>query len=213
MEAGTIKSIERIALEMASSLQLPHVLSTITQGLVDDLDAAFARIWLIGPGDLCNDCHKADVCNARERCLHLEASAGLYTNLDGEYRRVPLPGYAFQHGSYWIEPGTGAHERVRDDEPERLAELDEWFFEPAWKEAPPERPRPSEGSSWLVFLDGAGAGARLCDRLRERGDDVVVVHEGDAFYQLSEGEYVLSPEHGRDGCGEAPDADALGRIY
>jgi len=75
---------------MASSLDLQVVLDTITQGLVEELDAAFARIWLIGPGDLCADCHKAADCANRSRCLHLEASAGLYTNLNGEYRRIPL---------------------------------------------------------------------------------------------------------------------------
>jgi len=82
--------LERIALQMTSSLDLHVVLTTITQGLVNDLDAAFARIWLLGPGDLCADCHKAADCANRERCLHLKASAGLYRNLDGEYRRIPL---------------------------------------------------------------------------------------------------------------------------
>ena len=82
--------LERIALQMASSLDLQVVLTTITQGLVDDFDAAFARIWLLGPGDLCAACFKAADCTNRERCLHLKASAGLYTNLNGEYRRIPL---------------------------------------------------------------------------------------------------------------------------
>ena len=48
--------LERITLQMASSLDLQQVLTTITQGLVDELDGAFARIWLLGPGDLCADC-------------------------------------------------------------------------------------------------------------------------------------------------------------
>jgi transcriptional regulator with GAF, ATPase, and Fis domain len=82
--------LERITLQMASSLDLQEVLTTITQGLVNELEAAFARIWLLGPGDLCASCYKAADCTNRDRCLHLEASAGLYTNLDGEYRRIPL---------------------------------------------------------------------------------------------------------------------------
>ncbi len=82
--------LERIALQMVSSLDLTVVLTTITQGLVDELDAAFARIWLLGPGDLCSQCFKATDCTDRIRCLHLAASAGLYTNLNGEYRRIPL---------------------------------------------------------------------------------------------------------------------------
>ncbi|MFQ5653019.1 MAG: PAS domain S-box protein, partial [bacterium] len=83
-------SLERIVLNMTSSLDLHDVLTSITQGLVDELDAAFARIWLLGPGDLCAECYKADSCANRERCLHLRASAGLYTRINGEYRRVPL---------------------------------------------------------------------------------------------------------------------------
>ena len=69
--------LERIMLQMASSLDLEAVLTTITQGLVEDLDAAFARIWLLGPGDLCDSCYQADNCDNRSRCLHLKASAGL----------------------------------------------------------------------------------------------------------------------------------------
>lgn len=96
--------LERITLQMASGLDLQVVLATITQGLVEELDAAFARIWLIGPGDLCADCYKAADCANRSRCLHLEASAGLYTNLKGEYRRIPLG--ALKIGK--IAQGSGA---------------------------------------------------------------------------------------------------------
>ena len=96
--------LEQIARQIASSLDLNVVLSTITQGLVDELDAAFARIWLLGPGDLCDQCHKATDCTNRVRCLHLEASAGLYANLNGEYRRIPLG--ALKIGK--IAQGSGA---------------------------------------------------------------------------------------------------------
>ncbi len=89
-DAKPLDILERIARQMASSLDLQVVLTTITQGLVDELDAAFARIWLLGPGDLCAACHKAADCADRRFCLHLAASAGLYANLDGEYRRIPL---------------------------------------------------------------------------------------------------------------------------
>jgi GAF domain-containing protein len=44
----------------------------------------------VGPGDLCEDCHRAAECRDRTRCLHLTASAGLSDNVDGEYRRVPF---------------------------------------------------------------------------------------------------------------------------
>jgi len=88
---GVSKSaLEKITLEMASSLNLQNVLKTITQGLVDELGSAFARIWLLGPGDICADCYKAEVCSDRSSCLHLEASSGIHTRLNGEYRRIPF---------------------------------------------------------------------------------------------------------------------------
>ena len=76
-------------------------LKRITDGVVDMFDADFARIWLMQPGDLCQrGCVHADVaqgphaCLSRERCLHLAASSGRYTHLDGEaHRRVPFGCY------------------------------------------------------------------------------------------------------------------------
>ena len=81
--------LQPITLQMASSLDLQVVLATITQGLVEELDAAFAvsGSW---SGDLCADCYEAVHSTGRDRCLPQEASAGLYTNLNGEYRRIPL---------------------------------------------------------------------------------------------------------------------------
>ena len=85
-----LTALEHITLQMTAKLQLKDVLATITQGLVQEFHAAFARIWLLGPGDLCTSCYQAADCANRARCLHLKASAGLYTNLNGTFRRVPL---------------------------------------------------------------------------------------------------------------------------
>ena len=72
----------------------------ITDGLVEIFGADFARIWQVGPGDLCQKgCTHADVtegphvCRDRTRCLHLMASSGRYTHIDGGHRRVPLGAY------------------------------------------------------------------------------------------------------------------------
>jgi|SRR5215831_5303592 len=53
-------------------------------------DAVLARVWLLGPGDLCTACAMAPECPDRTTCLHLAASAGLTSRLDGGYRRFPL---------------------------------------------------------------------------------------------------------------------------
>ena len=88
--SATTSTLERITLQITSTFDLGEILTAITQGFVDDMGAAFARIWLLGPGDLCAECFKASDCANREQCLHLKASAGMYTRINGEYRRVPL---------------------------------------------------------------------------------------------------------------------------
>ncbi|MGA2060233.1 MAG: ATP-binding protein [Thermoguttaceae bacterium] len=72
----------------------------ITEAAVRLLDLDFCRIWSVKPSDLCNaGCIHAEVtegphaCRDREKCLHLVASSGRYTHIDGDHRRVPLGAY------------------------------------------------------------------------------------------------------------------------
>lgn len=54
---------------------LPDALKQCTEALVRHLDAAFARIWTLNP---------------EKNVLELQASAGMYTHLDGSHSKVPL---------------------------------------------------------------------------------------------------------------------------
>jgi PAS domain S-box-containing protein len=79
---------------------LREKLTCLTDALVDVFGADFARIWVIRDGDLCNKgCRHAsisegpDICRDRTRCLHLVASSGRYTHIDGGHCRVPLGAY------------------------------------------------------------------------------------------------------------------------
>ncbi len=54
---------------------LPTTLHDCAEAMVRHLDAAFARIWTL---------------NEQENVLELQASAGLYTHLDGPHGRVPV---------------------------------------------------------------------------------------------------------------------------
>jgi PAS domain S-box-containing protein len=80
---------------------LEEKLKEITDSIVRLFGADFCRIWLIQPGDLCEQgCVHADVkegphiCRERNRCLHLVASSGRYTHIDGiVHRRVPFGCY------------------------------------------------------------------------------------------------------------------------
>jgi PAS domain S-box-containing protein len=83
-EAARAALVERARLsalsaEVGSALTrgdtLPQVLQLCAEALVRHLDAAFGRIWTL---------------DARGGVLELQASAGLYTHLDGPHSRVPV---------------------------------------------------------------------------------------------------------------------------
>jgi PAS domain S-box-containing protein len=64
-----------LAVSMAGEAPLNEILDKCCQKIVEGLDAAFARVWLL---------------NETDQMLELTASAGMYTHLDGPHSRVPL---------------------------------------------------------------------------------------------------------------------------
>jgi PAS domain S-box-containing protein len=82
--------VAEVSLLLNHEEPIDRQLQRCTDAAVHHLGAAFTRIWLLKPGDLCANCHKASLCHDRSMCLHLHASSGLSTNLNGEFRRVPL---------------------------------------------------------------------------------------------------------------------------
>ncbi|MFH1746167.1 MAG: response regulator [Planctomycetota bacterium] len=94
-------ALNKLNADLLTITDLSTKLQRITEGVLEILDADFARIWITKPGDRCDqDCIHArvttgpHVCHHRERCLHLMASAGRYTHLDGEtHCRVPFGCY------------------------------------------------------------------------------------------------------------------------
>jgi len=63
---------------MVSEASLPELLQRCAEALVKRLDMAFARVWLLDDAG---------------ETLELQASAGLYTHLDGTHARVPVGAY------------------------------------------------------------------------------------------------------------------------
>jgi PAS domain S-box-containing protein len=96
-----IRRLNQLQLALLDPDILERQLKKITDGVVDIFNADFCRIWLIAEGDRCTaGCPHAavtegpHVCRYRDKCLHLVASSGRYTHLDGEtHRRVPFGCY------------------------------------------------------------------------------------------------------------------------
>ncbi|WP_375503956.1 PAS domain S-box protein [uncultured Nostoc sp.] len=60
---------------LAQSQTLESMMRRCTEALVEHINAAFARIWIL---------------NKQENVLELQASSGMYTHIDGPHRRVPV---------------------------------------------------------------------------------------------------------------------------
>jgi PAS domain S-box-containing protein len=95
-----IAQLGRLRQQLLSVGPLHGKLKLVTDHVVTILGADFARIWMIQKADLCDKgCPHAavtegpGVCRDRTRCLHLMASSGRYTGIDGGHRRVPLGCY------------------------------------------------------------------------------------------------------------------------
>ena len=122
----------------------------------------------------------------------------------GEARRcrVPLPGYAFQKKPYFIAPGKATQPEA-DALPARMEDMTNWGWRPHWRPvAAAFEVDDLDGSppqSWLIFMDEAGLGRAVTDRLRGAGHSVTTVRAGDTFASDGEGGYILSPERGREG--------------
>src|SRR4029077_14457380 len=67
-----------VVVALTQSDYLRGLLQHCAEAIVQRLDAAFARIWML---------------NDAQQVLELQASAGLYTHLDGPHGRVPVGKY------------------------------------------------------------------------------------------------------------------------
>lgn len=92
-----ISLLKRLLLDMSQARSVPQVLKLIVDRMASQPEVALARIWLVGPGDLCTNCHMRNECEDQSSCLHLVASSGSssvtgeeWTGLDGVFRRFPL---------------------------------------------------------------------------------------------------------------------------
>jgi GAF domain len=76
--------------ELVRSLEARRLMDGLASQAVAICEAALVRVWLIGPGDECASCPMLPECANQIRCLHLAASAGVSTRLDGAFHRFPI---------------------------------------------------------------------------------------------------------------------------
>jgi transcriptional regulator with GAF, ATPase, and Fis domain len=98
MPEPEFESLKGLLLDMAQERSLDSLLRLVVRRLAERPHMALARVWLIGPGDVCASCRMRPECPDRTSCLHLVASAGQsradpgqdWSRLDGDFRRFPI---------------------------------------------------------------------------------------------------------------------------
>ncbi|MEL7407628.1 MAG: SDR family NAD(P)-dependent oxidoreductase [Cyanobacteria bacterium J06558_2] len=196
---GNNLSTERQALEKLT------VLSSLPNGQQQDSDLGFllstlGQLWLSG--------------------IKVDWSS-FYAE---EHRqRLPLPTYPFERQSYWIEtpaspklpeqhPGYHAVEFERYSTEVEYAQnlvfdkkpnLADWFYIPVWKQSLPQDFDSSASVAklhCLVFLDQNEneVGAAFADRLKQQGQDTILVRRGSQFKQLDQQTYEINPQRAED---------------
>ena len=77
--------------EQVAILQsLQPILDTLAEAAIAACDGILARVWLAGPGDVCDMCPMRPGCPSQATCLHLVASAGSDDGREAALRRVPI---------------------------------------------------------------------------------------------------------------------------
>jgi PAS domain S-box-containing protein len=98
---GRVACLNQLKERLLGPGDLGDKLHFITETVVNALKVDFARIWVSKPGDLCDSgcfhgapANGPHICPSHKRCLHLLASSGRYTHLDGKVHcRVPFGCY------------------------------------------------------------------------------------------------------------------------
>ncbi|MEQ9162903.1 MAG: hypothetical protein RLN74_09360, partial [Ilumatobacter fluminis] len=87
-------------------------------------------------------------------------------------RRLRLPTYPFQHEQCWIEPGSGRTVAPvgAPTRPNRISDVDEMTWRPAWRAAALEPSGATVPHSWLVV--GSARADSVADELAARGMSV-----------------------------------------
>ncbi len=125
------ESLKQLLLDMADTRSLDALLELTVGRLAERPHVALARVWLLQPGDICDDCPKRNACPGRVDCLHLVASDGRSTvdpalrwnRLDGGFRRFP-----FGKWKVGRVAATGEPEVVWDLEREGVSMVDpDWI--------------------------------------------------------------------------------------
>jgi len=118
-------------------------------------------------------------------------------------RRIQLPVYPFESLRYWISPTEELAEYEDQAGPlSPSGEVECWFYQPGWKQAPANLPQDSQDftpkGTWLIFDERLGLGQALSEHLFANGARVARVVAGEQFALIGSSLYSIRPDRSED---------------
>src|SRR5204863_265568 len=161
-------------------------------GAVDQLEALLAVKEV-----QCRRLHTSHAFHSAMMDPILEAFTQLVARVKRKRPRLPLPGYPFERERYWIDATEHMTSTPANASPKK-PDIADWFYTPSWKMAPPAQTLHLQAparqpSQWLLFEDAQGLGRRLADQLALKGEEAVLVREGNDFAQTGANAYEINP--------------------
>lgn len=118
-----------LAAQVAGEHRGTDVLDAIVGGLAAQPGVALARIWLLAPGDLCQNCALRAECPDQTQCFHLVASAGgsrdgteNWSSIQGGFQRIPVG-----NRKVGVIGKSGNSVLIQD-----IAQDNQWVVRPDW---------------------------------------------------------------------------------
>lgn len=114
-------------------------------------------------------------------------------------KHISLPAYPFHGQSYPVDvlgnkKAAAIYEETYKSHKE--PNMDRWFYAPSWRTSGLSSCKPLEQAGrqiWLLFMDMSGLGLNLAGKLREKGQEVLIVKPGRSFEKAEEGYYTINP--------------------
>lgn len=101
--------------------------------------------------------------------------------------KLSLPTYPYQRQRHWIEPG-GTSTVPKDS----LC-----MYSPVWSPADCDVSE-NLNSTWILLLDDSGVKNKVCEKLEQLDQEVVIVRIGDQYSKISDREFTIRPQSRED---------------
>jgi acyl transferase domain-containing protein/acyl carrier protein len=118
---------------------------------------------------------------------------------DQRPQKISLPAYAFDHARHWVEPGVSVFSGgVASSGADRKADINEFFYQPAWLPRMTPSAQFTQGARVLWFASSTAPGEeQLAAVLANHPIDIVKVLPGSA-YSINGNEARVRPDHSDD---------------